>query len=97
MLTPGKFPCDAWLVTRALRLKKAVLTKTLNAYGMVLSADGTYYHCSELHATRNEAIAVAVAKLEAEKYRHLNAGRRIEQHEKNVNAMFLAAQEGGAT
>lgn len=94
MFLPTQFPCDAWIVTRALRLKKVLVVKNLPHYSSAQTDAGGSHFWEELHETRNDALGAAMAKLAASKNRHFAAGKRIEQHEKNVNAAFLAAQEG---
>lgn len=96
MLIPQNFPCDAWIVTRALRLKKVHIVENLRHYAASRTGAGEFLMWSELHKTQAEAVVAAVEKLDAEEARVERAVKRLEQHKKNVNAMFLAAQEGGA-
>lgn len=84
MFIPNKLPCDAWVVTRALRLKKVEIVKTAYRESTLISSEGSYYHCGEVFGSVAEAVEA----------RHARAEDRLVRMRANV--ALLPRAEGGA-
>lgn len=87
MISPDKFPCQAWHVTAALNVREVTLIGVPYQSDWLGSAPrGALLYVASLFATRAEAIAGAEEQLAVEKVRLYRAAARIA---KRTNAVAL--------